>query len=85
MDELEGINPDDIAELEAVARKIVDDASTYYEINMLVPHSSAVDFLKKYEQAAEGDVMAIFEMMGVIHTIAQNIYTAIHAEHDEDQ
>lgn len=84
MDELEGIDPNDIAELEATAQRIVADASTYYEITMLVPHYAAIDFLKKYDQAAEGDVMAIFELMSIIHIIAQSMDTAVHGDYDEE-
>lgn len=84
MDELEGIDPDDIAELEATAQRIVADASTYYEITMLVPHYAAIDFLKKYDQAAEGDIMAIFELMSIIHIIAQSMDTAVNGDYDEE-
>lgn len=84
MDELEGIDPNDIAELEAKAKKIVEDASMYYEITMLVPHFAAVDFLKKYDQAAEGDIIAVFELMSIIHIIAQSMDTAMHSDYTYD-
>jgi short-subunit dehydrogenase len=85
MEELDGIDPDDIAELEARARKIVEDASTYYEISFLVPHDGAQEFLSKYDQAESGDIMAIFSMMSLIHAIARSIYMAMEMSDEEDQ
>jgi len=85
MEELDGIDPDDIAELEARARKIVEDASTYYEISFLVPHDGAQEFLNKYDQAESGDIMAIFSMMSLIHAIARSIYMAMEMSDEEDQ
>lgn len=84
MEELDGIDPDDIAELEARARKIVEDASTYYEITFFVPHEGASEFLDKYEQATDGDIMAIFSLMTLIHAIARSIHAAMELGDDEE-
>lgn len=85
MEELEGIDPADIAELEASALKIVRDASTHYEISFLVPHEAAVDMLDKYEQAAEGEIMAIFSLMTLVHTVVRAVHMAMNLPYDEDQ
>lgn len=84
MEELEGIDPADIAELEASAAKIVRDAMTYYEISFLVPHEAAVDMIDKYEQAAEGEIMAIFSLMTLVHTVVRAVHMAMNLPHDDE-
>ena len=88
MTDFPGIDPDDIEELEARSRKIVQDSETYYEITMVVSHQAATDFIARYEQAADGDMMALFALMSVVHAIAGNMSVAINSDYgdgDEDE
>lgn len=84
MEELEGIDPKDIAELEARALKIVEDAHTFYEIGFVVSHDAAQDLLNKYSMASEGEIMAIFDLMTIIHTIAKAVDIAMNSPYEEE-
>jgi len=67
MSDMEGIDPKDIAELTAMAEKVVKDANTYYEIKMLVTHEGAEDFIEAYNAALDGNFMAMIPLMNVLH------------------
>lgn len=84
MTDFPGINPEDIEELEARSRKIVQDSETYYEITMIISHEAASDFLTRYEQATNGDAMALFALMSVVHAIAGNVSIALNSDYGDN-
>lgn len=77
MSEFEGIDPRDIEDLQARAERIVSDAETYYEISLLVSHQGAEEFLELYNQAADGQMAPLLELMGVIHILARSLHIAM--------
>jgi hypothetical protein len=84
MTDFPGIDPDDIQELEARSKKIVQDSETYYEVTMMVSHTSALEFLERYQRAVDGDVMSLFALMTVIHAIATNFQVAMDSDYGDD-
>lgn len=77
MSDFDGIDPDDIEELQARAAKIVNDAETYYEISLLVSHQGAEEFMELYEAATDGDMSSLLELMAVIHILARSLTVAM--------
>lgn len=77
MSEFEGIDPRDIEDLQARAEKIVSDAETYYEINLLVSHQGAEEFMELYAQAVDGQMAPLLELMGIIHILARSLEIAM--------
>jgi hypothetical protein len=77
MSEFEGINPDDIKELEARAQKIVEDSETYYEISLMVSHAGAVEFMEMYSDALDGNMMSLINLMGIVHVLANSLRIAM--------
>lgn len=84
MDELEGIDPKDIADLEAIARKIEIDNMVSYKIVMVLNHESAVDFLTSYEDSVDGDPKAFQHLLEYISAIAYSVFCAV-ADDDEGE
>lgn len=77
MSEFDGISPDDIAELQARAEKIVEDANTYYEVSLTVSHDGAVEFMEMYDDACRGNMSSLLELMGIIHILARSLTIAM--------
>jgi len=84
MSDLEGFDPEDIADLAARARKIEEDLLTSYELTIIISHESAVDFVNQYQRARTGDINALYDMMVVLHTIALSVQTALEADYDDN-
>jgi len=82
MSDMEGFDPNDMEELEAIARKIERDHDTMYELTLVVSRQGALDFLEKYGQAADGDLSAFLDMMMIVHAIAKSLDAAVHGEED---
>jgi len=80
MSDLEGFDPDDIADLKAKADRIVKDSTTYYEIGMYVPHEGAEEFLIAYDKASNGDIVALMELLMFIHVIADSLREAVEGD-----
>lgn len=80
MSDLEGFDPNDIAELKATAERVVKDATTYYEIGIYVPHKGATEFLDMYNKANNGNVLALIDMMMFLHVIAESLREAVERE-----
>lgn len=80
MSDFEGIDPDDIEELNARAERIVRDSETYYEISLLVSHQGALEFKELYNDATDGNTAALLELMGVIHILARSLAIAMSDE-----
>jgi len=85
MSDLEGFDPEDIADLAARARKIEEDLLTSYELTIIISHESAIDFVNKYQHARRGDISAMYDMMVVLHTIAQSVQMALDATYDDEE
>lgn len=77
MSEFDGINPDDIADLQARAERIVRDAETYYEVSLMVSHEGAVEFMDMYGEACRGNMSSLLELMGLIHILARSLTIAM--------
>lgn len=77
MSDLEGFDPKDIEDLNARAERIVRDAETYYEISLLVSHAGAIEFMELYEQAVDGQMAPLLELMGIIHILANSLTIAM--------
>lgn len=84
MDEFEGIDPADIADLEAKARKIEEDAMTFYRIVIEMTHDSAEEFLESYQDAVMGDLRAFSRMMQYVNSLAYHIFVAVTEDPEED-
>lgn len=85
MSDLEGFDPEDIADLAARAKKIEQDLLTSYELTIIISHESAVDFVNKYASARTGDIHALYDMMVVLHTIARSVQMALDADYEDDE
>ena len=83
MSDLEGFDPDDIAELEARAKKLEHELLTSYEITIIVSHESATEFIRNYNAAKYGDMKATYAMMQVLYVLASSIKSAIEADYDD--
>ncbi len=77
MSDFEGIDPNDIADLQARAEKIVRDADTFYEVSLMVSHPGAVEFMEMYEDACNGSMSSLLELMGLIHILARSLTIAM--------
>ena len=77
MSDLEGFDPNDIEDLNARAERIVRDAETYYEISLLVSHAGAEEFMELYDQAVDGQMAPLLELMGIIHILARSLAVAM--------
>jgi hypothetical protein len=84
MEELEGIDPKDIADLEAIARKIEIDNMTSYRITIVLNHETAIDFIESYEDSSNGDPVAFKHLLEYIGAIAFSVFTAVTEDDEED-
>lgn len=82
MNEFDGIDPADIADLEARARRITDDAETFYRIVIEMTHDSAEDFLESYQDAVMGDIRSFARMMQYVNSLAYHIFLAVTDENE---
>jgi len=81
--DLEGFDPNDIAELSAMAERIVKDSNTYYEVRMLVTHEGAEDFIEAFNASLDGNFMAMIPLMNVLHLIGTSLAESMDGD-DED-
>jgi hypothetical protein len=70
---LNSIDPKDLEDLQARAKKVEHDADTFYEIKLMIPFEGAVQFLESYEEAMTGDMMSIMNMLYVVGAIAESL------------
>ena len=70
---LNSIDPKDLEDLQARAKKVEHDADTYYEIKLMIPFEGAVQFIEAYEEAMTGDMMSIMSMLYVVGAIAESL------------
>jgi hypothetical protein len=77
MGDLEGFDPEDIADLEARAKRIEHDHDTYFELTLVVNAHGAKEFLRKYYEAKDGEVMSFLDMMMIVHAIAKSLEEAL--------
>ena len=82
MSDLEGFDPKDMEELEAIARRIERDHDTMYELTLVVSLEGALDFFDKYGEAADGDVRSFLDMMMIVHAIAKSLDAAVRKDED---
>lgn len=82
MSDFEGIDPKDIEDLNARAERIVRDSETYYEITLLVSHQGATEFQELYDQALDGQMSPLLELMGIIHILARSLDVAMSDDED---
>lgn len=85
MSDFEGIDPKDIEELNARAERIMRDSETYYEITLLVSHQGAVEFMELYDQALDGQMTPLLELMGIIHILARSLTIAMSEDEEDGQ
>lgn len=82
-DFFEMFDPKDIAELRAKANKIEEDSTLYYDVHMMVPHESALQFIDTYRYALTGDLTAMSAMLMFSAMVAHSLMTSIQ-DQDKD-
>ena len=76
----EHFKPDDINDIRSISERIVRDDGTWIEISMIAPIEGARDFLDRYEQAVEGNIMSMFEMMTFLGAIADSLAEGVNMD-----
>lgn len=77
------LDPDDINDIRGNAEQIVRDDGTYLQIELYAPIESAREFLDTYEQAQEGHIMAMFEMLTFLGIVADTFRHGLGMEPDD--
>lgn len=74
----EGVfKPEDLNDIKSRADRIVKDDGTWIEVSMIAPVEGARDFIDRYGQAEEGNIMAMFEMLTFLGSIAESLRQGI--------
>ena len=77
MTDLEGFDPDDIIELEAIAEQVVLDSRTFYRMEIIIPHDGAEAFIVAYNNSLEGDEESILFLMQIMQLLGTSIAEAM--------
>lgn len=85
MSDLEGIDPDDIAELQAIGEKVVLDAQTFYSMNILIPHEGAEQFIDAYNDGLDGDPESIMFLWQILHILGTSLVEAMEGDYAEGE
>lgn len=74
----EGVfEPEDLNDIKSRADRIVKDDGTWIEVALIAPVEGARDFIDRYEQAEEGNIMAMFQMLTFLGSIAESLRQGI--------
>lgn len=76
-------DPDDIKDIVGTAEQIVRDDGTFLQLEFYAPIESAREFLDVYEQARDGHIMAMFEMLTFLGLIADTFRHGLGMEPDD--
>jgi hypothetical protein len=82
-DFFEMFDPKDIAELRAKANKIEEDSTLYYDVHMMVPHESALQFIDTYRFALTGDIHAMSALLMFSAMVAHSLMSTLQDKEDD--
>lgn len=85
MSDLEGFDPDDIAELQAIGEKVVLDAQTFYSMNILIPHEGAEQFIDAYNEGLDGNPDAIMFLWQILYILGNSLAEAMEGDYAEGE
>ncbi len=82
--DLEGFDPDDIAELQAIGEKVMLDAQTFYSMNILIPQEGAEQFIDAFNDGLDGDPESIVFLWEILYILGQSLSKAMEDDYEEE-
>lgn len=84
MSDLEGFDPDDIAELQAIGERVVLDAQTFYDMRIIIPHEGAEQFINAFNDGLDGEPESIIFLWQILRILGESISDAMDGDYTYD-